>query len=327
MTTAVAFEHEALFYEDDESFLAGTAPFVRAGVDAREPVLVAVDRRKIELLRNELGSVADDVAFLDMAEIGGNPARIIPVWTDFVREDAAGQPCRGIGEPLWPGRTDAERAECHRHEQLLNLAFVDAAGFRLLCPYDTALAPDDVDRSRLNHPVVTCGGKRQTGHEQAQGRFDVFDAPLPPVTGDVTELSLDNARDLAGIRSTVAELARRARLEETTRRGFVLAVNELAANSLRHGGGRGSVALWLGDGSLVCQVEDEGHISNPLAGRVRPPRDGTGDEGGRGLWLVNQLCDLVEVRTSPSGTTVRVRASARNGTAGRNGTRPPERIR
>jgi anti-sigma regulatory factor (Ser/Thr protein kinase) len=29
-------------------------------------------------------------------------------------------------------------------------------------------------------------------------------------------------------------------------------------------------------------------------------------EGGRGLWLINQLCDLVQLRSSPEGTSVRM---------------------
>jgi hypothetical protein len=45
-------------------------------------------------------------------------------------------------------------------------------------------------------------------------------------------------------------------------------------------------------------------IDDPLAGRERPA--GLHD-GGRGLWMVNHLCDLVQVRSSPAGTVVRLR--------------------
>jgi MEDS: MEthanogen/methylotroph, DcmR Sensory domain len=43
---------------------------------------------------------------------------------------------RGIGEPLFATRSADELVECQRHEALLNLAFQDAPGFWLLCPYD-----------------------------------------------------------------------------------------------------------------------------------------------------------------------------------------------
>jgi hypothetical protein len=50
-------------------------------------------------------------------------------------------------------------------------------------------------------------------------------------------------------------------------------------------------------------MQDEGFISDPLAGRRIPSPDGA---GGIGLWLVNQLCDLAEVRSTAEGTTARV---------------------
>jgi anti-sigma regulatory factor (Ser/Thr protein kinase) len=86
----------------------------------------------------------------------------------------------------------------------------------------------------------------------------------------------------------------------------VLAVHELATNSVRHGGGRGTCRLWRDGAALVCEVSDRGWITDPQAGRRRPAAD---QPGGRGLWLVHQLCDAVELRTSPSGTVVRVRMS------------------
>ena len=86
----------------------------------------------------------------------------------------------------------------------------------------------------------------------------------------------------------------------------MLAVHELATNSVRHGGGHGTCRLWRDGTALVCEVSDHGWITDPMAGRRRPAAD---QPGGRGLWLVNQLCDAVELRSSPAGTVVRVRMS------------------
>jgi anti-sigma regulatory factor (Ser/Thr protein kinase) len=86
----------------------------------------------------------------------------------------------------------------------------------------------------------------------------------------------------------------------------VLAVNELATNSMRHGGGRGVLSVWQENGTLLCEVTDRGHIADPLAGRERPP-DARG--GGRGLWLVNHLCDLVQVRSLHGGNVIRLHMS------------------
>jgi anti-sigma regulatory factor (Ser/Thr protein kinase) len=81
-----------------------------------------------------------------------------------------------------------------------------------------------------------------------------------------------------------------------------LAVNELAANSLTHGGGAGDLRIWTQDAYLIYEVRDTGFISDPLVGR----RPVTPDlPGGRGVLLVNQLSDLVRMHTKPGGTTVR----------------------
>ena len=83
----------------------------------------------------------------------------------------------------------------------------------------------------------------------------------------------------------------------------MIAASEVAANTLRHTNGGGVVRLWATDAELLCQVEDTGHITDPLAGHWRPAGD---LPGGQGLWLVNQVCDLAEIRSSELGTTIRL---------------------
>jgi hypothetical protein len=63
------------------------------------------------------------------------------------------------------------------------------------------------------------------------------------------------------------------------------------------------VSIWATGDELIGQVQDSGHISDPLAGRRIPAPD---QGGGQGIWLVHQLCDLVEVRTGPTGTVIRL---------------------
>jgi len=146
-----AFRHEAFFYAGQAQFLEGASAFIRDAVDVGEPVLVVVSARKIDLLREQLGSAASAVRFADMADVGVNPARIIPAWADFVSEHGAG-PMRGIGEPIWAERSSEELVECQRHEALLNVAFAESSSFRLMCPYDTtALGQDVIDEACRNH--------------------------------------------------------------------------------------------------------------------------------------------------------------------------------
>jgi anti-sigma regulatory factor (Ser/Thr protein kinase) len=85
---------------------------------------------------------------------------------------------------------------------------------------------------------------------------------------------------------------------------LVLAVSELAANTMAHTVGQGLVRLWAAGGEFICQIDDAGQLADPLAGRLRP--DPTAPGGSRGLWMVQQVCDLVEVRAGAAGTSIRL---------------------
>jgi hypothetical protein len=149
MTTPGTFHHEAVFYAGDDEFVERSRAFIEDGLGRDEPVLVMVGERKLQLLREALGTRADRVHFADMGVVGRNPARIIPAWNRFVGDHAeSGGGMRGIGEPIWAGRSDSELSECQLHESLINIAFATADEFRLICPYDTAALPEDVIEER-----------------------------------------------------------------------------------------------------------------------------------------------------------------------------------
>jgi anti-sigma regulatory factor (Ser/Thr protein kinase) len=110
--------------------------------------------------------------------------------------------------------------------------------------------------------------------------------------------------DLAGVRDFAASRAQRAGLPPRRVGDLVIAVDELAANTLTHTSGPGTVTLWSAESEITCQVNDSGHITDLLAGRLK--RDPVAAGGGRGLWVVQQVCDLVQIRTSPAGTAIRL---------------------
>lgn len=311
-----AFCHEALLYSGPDGFLAGTVPFLRDAVAAEEPALVVVSPGKIDLLRAALGDDAEAVAFADMGDVGRNPARIIPAWQAFVDRHGPNRRLRGIGEPVWPGRRGPELTECVRHEALLNVAFDGQAGWSLLCPYDTSsLDRDVVEAARRTHPVVRVGTDREASDAYSgEDVLDVADDPLPEPPGRAEQLHF-TAGPLDGVRRHVADHAARAGVDADATEDLVLAVNEIATNSVRYGGGGGVLRVWRDLDALVCEVRDAGHVTEPLVGRQRPPTDA---ERGRGLWMVNQLCDLMQLRSFDGGTVVRLHTWL----AGRQAARP-----
>lgn len=304
MSDVSEFRHEALLYAGVDEFVDRSLAFVREGLAADEPVMVMVGAAKIDVLRAELDGDAERVQFADMGHVGANPARIIPAWRDFVSQQRVpDRSMRGIGEPIWAGRSPAELIECQRHESLLNLAFVDA-NFRLLCPYDTsALEARVIEEACCSHPfIVQNGGARDSYDYRGDAGAVPFDEPLPEPRVNPHEL-LFGAEPLHGLRRFVARHASDAGLSETRTKDLVLAINEVATNSIRHGGGDGVLRIWQEDDMIISEVCDGGGIEQPLAGRERPDK---GQLGGHGLWLVNQVCDLVQMRSFADGGAVRV---------------------
>jgi anti-sigma regulatory factor (Ser/Thr protein kinase) len=299
-----SFIHEALFYADEEEFLESAVPFVRDGVEAGEAVLVAVDEGKIAALKSQLGEAREAVEFVNMRSAGRNPARIIPIWQEFLDSNAGA--VRGIGEPVWNGRSDAELIECHHHEMLLNTAFGGAEGFTLLCPYDVSALDEVVlERVHASHSAVQCDGASETSpiHGHGMASHSPFEGGFPEPPGEAVEVEfgIDDVREVrAGLSSYGEEVGLTSQQVDD----LVLAVHEVASNSIVHGGGSGRLRIWIEDGSLVCEVRDRGRFStDPLVGRVRPAPSAA---SGRGLWLANRLTDLVQIRSSDFGSAVRL---------------------
>ena len=252
-----------LFYRDDEGFLAGLLPFIREGLERDEAVIVAEPRPRMELLRDALGDDAVAVSFLDMAEIGANPARIIGVWAAALeKHTAAGQRLRGIGEPAFHGRRELEFVECQLHEQLLNHAFDGGPAWRLLCPYDEVKLPRAVVRAALHtHPIRSTVADRLPSDAYARdGHLEAFAAPLPKPT-DAVLRGIYGPADVPATRRTVAQYARRVRPLRGAGRGP--RAGRLGAGHQQHPLRRGHR-----DAGHVARARRRGHRVQ----RRRPPR-------------------------------------------------------
>jgi anti-sigma regulatory factor (Ser/Thr protein kinase) len=296
--TGGGFSHEAVFYRQPAQYQSAVLGFVRDGLTRSEPALVAVPAAAAGLLRSGLDG-EPGVEFADMSQLGRNPGRIIGAIWDFA-DRYPGRPVRFVGEPLWPGRSDAEIREAATHEAMMNLAFA-AQPVAMMCPYDARHLSQDVLASAAStHPVTRMpDGARDSSAYRAGTMPDgpAFVLSAPPDAA----ARLAYTSDLRAVRGSVARYAARAGLAGDRQADLVIAVGEVIANTLRHTGEGGIAYIWHTASEVVCQVSDKGWIADPLVGRRRP----TGP-GGLGLWVVNQVCDLVEMRTGEQGTTIRM---------------------
>ncbi|MEV0615226.1 sensor histidine kinase [Nonomuraea sp. NPDC050404] len=292
------FVHPALFYRGDGEYVAATTAFVREGLAAGDPVAIAVPAANLALIEAALGTAAGRVLLLDMQEAGRNPGRIIPgVLRDFA-DRHPDRHVRIIGEPIWAGRTATEYPACAQHEALINLAFTGRR-VTILCPYDVVRLTAEAART---HPVLRdATGEWPSADYAPHGVVDGHNRPLDePVA--FSSLLFDRS-NLSAVRGMAAKQATALGFDGDRIDDIRLAVAELGANSLDHGGGSGTLRVWTEGDRLVCEVSDAGHITDPLVGR-RPvdPREA----GSRGLLIVNLLSDLVRVHTRDGATAIRV---------------------
>jgi anti-sigma regulatory factor (Ser/Thr protein kinase) len=298
----LAFGHAALLYSGMDEYRGEISALARQAVGA--PFYVAAPGEHLAAAEEALRSSSASIFLTDVAELGRNPARIIPAVRSFAA-DYPGEHVCFLWEPVWPGRTAAELREVARQEALCNLAF-DGVPMTVVCLYDTSLGGGVLSHAERTHPIVIeAGQRRDSGTYQGAGRFPPgCDDPLPRPARRAETMEFDG--HLEPVRALVTRHARAAGLGSSRVADFVIAISELAANSYSYAGGRGVIRVWRTGDELLCQVEDAGHITDPLAGSRRQP---PGSTSGYGLWLVNEVCDLVERRTGPAGTITRLHMS------------------
>jgi anti-sigma regulatory factor (Ser/Thr protein kinase) len=298
------FSHPALFCRTEQDYLDGVGRLVRDAHQAGEPSLVAVPAPRLALLRDGLGPAAEGVEFADMTVLGRNPGRILATLQAF-SDRHPGRPVRIVGEPIWAGRSPEEIVEATRHEALINAAFARRSG-TILCPYLVRGLPEAVVAdARRTHPTVIVDGTEQRSPAYTDPAAVCADCDLPLAQPTWSDRMTFTGGQLARVRQWTGDWAAGTELTRGRVEDLVLAVGEAAANSVEHGGGSGTLRLWTGaQGTVIAEVHDRGRLRDPLAGRSRPALASA--QGGRGLWLINELCDLVEIRATADALILRM---------------------
>jgi anti-sigma regulatory factor (Ser/Thr protein kinase) len=302
------FIHRAMIYADERAFLDAAAPFLRDGLAADEVVLAIAPGSSLDLLRQALGAV--DVEFRDAAHWYSQPTRTIAAYSAFIDHNP-GRRIRVLAEPGWAGGTPAEVCEWTRYESIVNQAFaqIDAS---VLCLYDArTTAADVLDGALRTHPELLDESGPHTNEAYADPATvcaEIDGRPLPPVPADACAMPVDDI-DLRRLRAFVGDHAERHGVSSARLHDLLVATTEVATNAIRHGVPPVTCRTWADNGDVVVDVTDGGHWRPESMPGFLPPDPFV--RAGFGLWGVRMLCPLVQLRTGPDGTDIRLRVRAR----------------
>jgi transcriptional regulator with XRE-family HTH domain len=153
-SSTLMLEHHVLLYETDQEFVDTVVPFLSEGIERAEASMVVTTSTKIGLVRERLGSNAEQVEFVDREAWYTDPAPALRDLAEFVNAklDAGAPWVRFVGDPDWTGNSETEAGLWTRYESLVNLVFANSPT-SLLCAYDTkSIAPEIARQARLTHP-------------------------------------------------------------------------------------------------------------------------------------------------------------------------------
>ncbi|MFW3172188.1 anti-sigma factor RsbA family regulatory protein [Geodermatophilus sp. CPCC 206100] len=306
---ASRYRHDALLYDSLDALAGVTAPFLGAGLDAGEAAVVAAGPSTAAAV---CAAVGDDPRLVVVDRTDASARRTPTAITTFRRLAdrlvAAGVTrIRVVGE-IDVGRTGRDWLEWQRYEAALNHALADWPLWSL-CVFDRRRLPDPVLASVLaTHPVLVSDGDRRPNPAFVDPARYLRELPVPPepLEGTPPRLDVRGVTDFIGLRHAVAAELGGVRGDRALVEDFLLAVDEMTSNAVRHGRPPVDLALWISRGSVVCRIRDRGPgPDDPFAG-YGPAHGDDLSRGGMGLWLARQLCDHVDITRDPDGVVVRL---------------------
>ncbi len=300
--------HRALLYRGPREFTGAIGPFVRAGLAARQPVLVAVPAGQLGWIRRDLGADYQAVQVADAGDFYQTLGRATRTLVDWLRAHTGpGRAARIVAEQDLAGRAEAEIAAYLRAEAAANVIYQSYA-VSVLCPFDASALPEGVlhDAQRTHPELARDGVEASSPLYTDPGQFVRERSVIADPPRTAASIGFEVPGELSGVRRFLrAELAA-AGLAGEAAQVVVTAVGEVVANALAHG--RAPRRLWVYSehGKLVSHVQDGGPgPDDPLTPYLVPEPHAL---HGQGLWLARQVADLVELASDATGTQVRVLA-------------------
>jgi anti-sigma regulatory factor (Ser/Thr protein kinase) len=296
-----ASHHNLFLYAEDGDLVDHVVPFLTAGLQGHEAVVVVVDPRKRALITEALGALAPRIDWIDRDTYYTRPEDALAGYDAQVRRylrDGAPH-VRVFGElPLC--RTPEESDTWILYEALLNPAFAHHP-LTIVCGLDSREQPDDVlVGSWETHPKTMNEHWSDNAHFHAPHEVVRARTPEPADVPALTRLPSDGGvRDLRA--RLLAELSA-AEVPDAGAENMLIAAGEVLANAHRHGGGVRDMRVGRAGGRFVCEIADHGPgLDDPLAGYL-PPRPGH----SAGLWVARQLTRRLEMRSTERGLTTRL---------------------
>jgi hypothetical protein len=298
------FVHQGCVYSSDDEFLRMAVPFIDEGLRRREPVLVTTTPLNLDLVQAALGRHARKVDYAETAFLGRRPPQRVAAFTGYRHRHPRAAQVRILAEPVWSGRSarQVEAWECM--ESALN-AVLAGTGIHMICPYDArTVEPGIVGNARRTHPHMVNGTDVAVSRSYTEPVAFVRHraAPLPARPDDAVTLAFTG--DLSRLRHAVVMETALLGLSGEGLMIFSAAVGELLTGLGAGGEPRPSVALWAAPGEVVCDLRLPAAASlDPFIGLHPPTLD---PRPGDGFWLARQICDHLDVRSGPDGTTIRL---------------------
>ncbi len=303
------YVHDALLYDSPEQLVDVAVPFLLAGLAAGEAGVIATSSTAAGLLRDELGT-HPRVHIVERGDVyrARTPTAITTFRQLAEQRVSDGVPrVRVVGEVNF-GDTERDWLEWQRYEAVINEALADWPLWGL-CVFDATRLPEPLLESALHthSHVVDTGGRAPNPRFTAPADY-LRSLPVPPEPLEDTppRLLAPDVADFIGLRHAVAAELAAVEAPRDLIEDFLLAVDEMTSNAVRHGGPPVSLRLWSADDRVVCTIRDSGPgFDDPFAG-YGPAHGDDLSRGGMGLWLARQLCDHVDISGDDGGAQVRL---------------------
>ncbi|MGY2064555.1 anti-sigma factor RsbA family regulatory protein [Blastococcus sp. SYSU DS0619] len=300
------FRHDGLFYDSVEDLAAVAAPFLLEGLAAGDGAVIAAGPQATAALCDAIGHDPLVLVLERHALYRSRTPTALTTFRGLAEQAGPGRRVRVVGEVDF-GTTTADWHEWQRYEAVINTAFAETPLWGL-CLMHTALPEPLLTTARHTHPHLITGAGRTANPDYLDPVDYLAGLPVPdePLERTPPALAVDDVTDFIGLRRTVRRLLSAAEGPEDLIEDFLLAVDEMTSNGLRHGRRPVGLRLWTAPGELVCTIRDAGTgPADPFAG-YGPAHGADLSAGGMGLWLARQLCDHVALRRDEHGSSIRL---------------------